>query len=86
MLSADAYLRHPNSYLPKYIPSETEGENVPLTSAALRRQINGLDIGPHQIVESDEEDIPSYGFPSQRRNRNRRNGDDIDAVLGNGGT
>lgn len=72
--------------MPKYIPSETEGENTPLTSAAIRRQINGLDIGPHQIVESDEEDIPAYGFPSQRRNRNRRNGgDDIDAVLGNGG-
>lgn len=51
----------------------------------MRRQINGLDIGPHQIVESDEEDIPSYGFPSQKKRRNRRDGTDIDMMLGNGG-
>lgn len=31
---------------------------------------NGVDIGPHQIVQSDEDDVPAYGFPSQKR-RNR---------------
>lgn len=81
---ADSYLRHPNSYLPKYIASETDGENAPLTSGR-QRQINGLDIGPHQIVESDDEDIPPYGFPSHGKRRNRRDGSDIDLVLGSGG-
>lgn len=85
-------MRHPNSYLPKYIASETDGENVPLTSGngpssmQRQRQINGLDIGPHQIVESDDEDIPPYGFPSHGKRRNRRDGSDIDLVLGSGGT
>lgn len=89
--TADSYLRHPNSYLPKYIASETDGENVPLTSGnngpamQRQRQINGLDIGPHQIVESDDEDIPPYGFPSHGKRRNRRDGSDIDLVLGSGG-
>lgn len=90
--TADSYLRHPNSYLPKYIASETDGENVPLTSGngpssmQRQRQIKGLDIGPHQIVESDDEDIPPYGFPSHGKRRNRRDGSDIDLVLGSGGT
>lgn len=95
--TADSYLRHPNSYLPKYnIQSETDGESVPLTSGILnssnnlsgmnpsgiRRQNIGLDIGPHQIVQSDEEDddgIQAYGFPVQRRNRIQHS--DIDLVL-----
>lgn len=81
---ADNYLRHPNSYLPRYnIQSETDGEQAPLTG---KRQINGLDIGPHQIIESDEEDeVPSYGFPAQQRRRNRRELSDIDLALSNRG-
>ncbi|XP_058123843.1 fat-like cadherin-related tumor suppressor homolog [Anopheles ziemanni] len=73
----DSYLRHPNSYLPKYnIQSETEGENVPLTG---RKPLNGLEIGRHQLVESDDDDVESYGFPQTRRNR--REPSDIDLVL-----
>ncbi|XP_040169862.1 fat-like cadherin-related tumor suppressor homolog isoform X4 [Anopheles arabiensis] len=73
----DSYLRHPNSYLPKYnIQSETEGENVPLTG---RKPLNGLEIGRHQLVESDDDDVESYGFPQTRRNRLEPS--DIDLVL-----
>lgn len=93
--SADSYLRHPNSYLPKYnIQSETDGESVaPLSSFAnnnynpcgVRRHNNGLDIGPHQIVQSDEEEddnaIQAYGFPAQQKRRNRLQKSDIDLVL-----
>lgn len=88
--SADSYLRHPNSYLPRYnIHSETDGEFQPLTGAN-KRAISGLDIGPHQqIIESDNddddiEDIPSYGFPQAKR-RNRREPSDIDILISNGG-
>lgn len=59
---------------------------MPLQSSK-RREINGLDIGPHQIVESDEDDVPSYGFPSQNHRRNRRGcSPNIDDVLGNRGS
>lgn len=85
--SADSYLRHPNSYLPRYnIQSETEGEFQPLTGAN-KRMISGLDIGPHQQIScletdnDEEEDIPSYGFPR----RNRREPSDIDILISNGG-
>lgn len=89
--SADSYLRHPNSYLPRYnIQSETDGEFQPLTGAN-RRMLSGLDIGPHQqIIETDidedddAEDIPSYGFPQAKR-RNRREPSDIDILISNGG-
>lgn len=86
-LTADVYLRHPNSYLPNYVQSETDGENRQLNGNIIgRREIDGLDIGPHQIVESDEDDIPSYGFPSQIKRRNRRGGsNNVDDVLLNGG-
>lgn len=82
---AESYLRHPNSYLPKYnIQSETDGESIPLTQSndailgnglnvgSRQRMLmkNGVNIGPHQIVQSDEDDVPAYGFPSQKR-RNR---------------
>lgn len=82
---AESYLRHPNSYLPRYnIQSETDGEGTPLTGG--KHPYNGLDIGgPQQIIESDEEDVPSYGFPSQQKRRNRRNGSDIDLLMNNGG-
>ncbi|XP_055537242.1 fat-like cadherin-related tumor suppressor homolog isoform X2 [Wyeomyia smithii] len=81
--TADSYLRHPNSYLPKYnIQSETEGESAPLTGGS-RKPLNGLDVGPHQLVESDDEDIQAYGFPQKRRNR--RSPSDIDLVLNSGG-
>lgn len=83
--TADSYLRHPNSYLPKYnIQSETEGESAPLTGGVgSRKPLNGLEIGPHQLVESDDEDIQAYGFPQKRRNR--REPSDIDLVLHSGG-
>lgn len=93
-------MRHPNSYLPRYnIHSETDGENAPLTGNTKQRlspfnnsdcgsSISGLaNNGPHQqIIESeDEEDVPSYGFPSQKNRRNRRNPSDIDLLISNGG-
>lgn len=91
--SADSYLRHPNTYLPRYnIQSETDGECQPLTGVN-KRVLSGLDIGPHQqIIESDgdddddddNEDIPSYGFPQAKR-RNRREPSDIDILISNGG-
>ncbi|XP_021704618.1 fat-like cadherin-related tumor suppressor homolog isoform X2 [Aedes aegypti] len=82
--TADSYLRHPNSYLPKYnIQSETEGESAPLTGVGSRKPLNGLEIGPHQLVESDDEDIQAYGFPQKRRNR--REPSDLDLVLHSGG-
>ncbi|XP_062556294.1 fat-like cadherin-related tumor suppressor homolog isoform X3 [Armigeres subalbatus] len=80
----DSYVRHPNSYLPKYnIQSETEGESAPLTGVGSRKPLNGLEIGPHQLVESDDEDIQAYGFSQKRRNR--REPSDIDLVLHSGG-
>lgn len=100
---ADTYIRHPNSYLPKYnIQSETDGESIPLTqsndamlgngvnvgknSRKEQRMLmkNGVDIGPHQIVQSDEDDVPAYGFPSQKR-RNRIEQSDFDFELNKGG-
>lgn len=87
-----SYVRHPNSYLPCYnIQSETDGEVVtPLTGG--KRILNGLDIGPHQIVESDEEQeddddesIQAYGFPAQQKRRNRRKLHDVDNVISNTG-
>lgn len=88
MFTADSYLRHPNSYLPRYnIQSETDGECAPLTGATGggKRQFKCPDIGPQQIIESDEEDVPSYGFPAQQRRRNRRDTSDIDLIINNGG-
>ncbi len=40
-------------------------------------QKTGLDIGPHQIVHSDEDDVQSYGFPPQKR-RNRIEPSDLE--------
>lgn len=87
IFTADSYLRHPNSYLPRYnIQSETDGECAPLTgTAGGKRQFKCPDIGPQQIIESDEEDVPSYGFPAQQRRRNRRETSDIDLIINNGG-
>ncbi len=53
----------------------------------VRRPNIGLDIGPHQIVQSDEEDddIPAYGFPSQKR-RNRLQNSDMDLVFNREGS
>ncbi|XP_055629293.1 fat-like cadherin-related tumor suppressor homolog isoform X5 [Toxorhynchites rutilus septentrionalis] len=80
----DSYLRHPNSYLPKYnIQSETDGESAPLTGSVNRKLLNGLEIGPHQLVESDDEDIQAYGFPQKRRNR--REASDIGLVFNRSG-
>jgi protocadherin Fat 1/2/3 len=84
-------VRHPNSYLPKYnIQSETDGESIPLThteAMANKRMLkNGVDIGPHQIIQSDEEDddVQAYGFPSQKR-RNRVQQSDLELELSKGG-
>lgn len=83
LFTADSYLRHPNSYLPRYnIQSETDGESAPLTG---NRNFNGTDMGGQHITESDDEDVPSYGFPSQQKRRNRRNVSDIDLLISNGG-
>lgn len=87
-------MRHPNSYLPKYnIQSETDGESVPLTHsndvlANMKMLKNGVDIGPHQIIQSDEDDdddeVQAYGFPSQKR-RNRVQQSDLELELSKGG-
>lgn len=54
---ANIYLRHPNSYLPRYnINSETEAE--PLNKSSQ--------------LDTDDEDVVPYGFPSNRL----RKGDD----------
>lgn len=89
---ADNYLKHPNCYLPKYnVQTETDGESTPLTTNN-KKSLSGLDIGPHQqIFESDDEDniddddqeIPSYGFPQQ--GRNRREPSDIAMLISSGG-
>jgi hypothetical protein len=102
--TAETYIRHPNSYLPKYnIQSETDGESIPLTQSndamanshggmngnrmgmGQQRILlkNGIDIGTHQIIQSDEDDVPAYGFPSQKR-RNRMEQSDLE--LNKGGT
>ena len=83
------YVRHPNSYLPKYnIQSETDGESIPLTNdmiANKRMLKNGVDIGPHQIIQSDEDDdVQAYGFPSHKR-RNRVQQSDLELDLRKGG-
>ncbi|CRK90602.1 CLUMA_CG004304, isoform A [Clunio marinus] len=91
--TAETYVRHPNSYLPKYnIQSETDGESIPLTQSneiiANKRMLkSGIDIGPHQIIQSDEEDdeVPSYGFPSQKKRRNRVQQSDLELELSKGG-
>lgn len=80
--------------MPKYnIQSETDGESIPLTNdgdnSRMGQRIlmkNGVDIGPHQIVQSDEDesDVPAYGFPSQKR-RNRVEPSDFDFDLNKGG-
>lgn len=92
--TAETYLRHPNSYLPNYnIQSETDGESIPLTRSNDAMMVsnrmgqqrilmkNGVDIGPHQIVQSDEDDVPAYGFPSQKR-RNRIEQSDLELNKG----
>lgn len=46
---------------------------------------NGVDIGPHQIIQSDEDDdVQAYGFPSQKR-RNRVQQSDLELELTQGG-
>lgn len=76
VVTGDAYLRHPNSYLPRYnIQSETDGE----TSLASSKLLNNSDlVNKNLIVESDEEDVPAYGFPKRR---NRREASDIDRII-----
>jgi hypothetical protein len=84
--SAETYVRHPNSYLPKYnIQSETDGESIPLTNDMIvnkRMLKNGVDVGPHQIIQSDDDDdVPAYGFPR----RNRVQPSDLELELSKGG-
>lgn len=53
--------------------------------ATKRMLKNGVDIGPHQIIQSDEDDdVPAYGFPSQKR-RNRVQQSDLELELSKGG-
>jgi hypothetical protein len=72
--------------LPKYnIQSETDGESIPLTNDMIvnkRMLKNGVDVGPHQIIQSDEDDdVPAYGFPR----RNRVQPSDLELELSKGG-
>ncbi|XP_068085238.1 fat-like cadherin-related tumor suppressor homolog [Anabrus simplex] len=63
--TANSYLRHPNSYLPRYnINSETEAEH--------NNNSNNLDD-----TDDEEEEVVPYGFPSARR----RKGDDEDGSV-----
>ncbi|XP_055371961.1 fat-like cadherin-related tumor suppressor homolog [Condylostylus longicornis] len=81
--NSDNYLRHPNSYLPRYnIQSETDAENG--TTLASSKLLNSLELESHQIVETDDEDddVEVYGFP---KHRNRRNGNEIDLLVKNEG-
>lgn len=79
--------------MPKYnVQTETDGESASLTGMH-KKALTKFDIGPHQqIFESDDDDndnddddgqddVPSYGFPHQRRNR--REPSDIDLIIGN---
>ncbi|XP_063239987.1 LOW QUALITY PROTEIN: fat-like cadherin-related tumor suppressor homolog [Bacillus rossius redtenbacheri] len=50
--AADSYLRHPNTYLPRYVNSETEAE--PLDAAG-------------GSEDDDDDGASPYGFPSGRR-------------------
>lgn len=78
--------------MPKYnIQSETDGESIPLTQsndAMVNKRLlkNGIDIGPHQIIQSDEDedDVQAYGFPSHKR-RNRVQQSDLELELSKGG-
>lgn len=48
---ADTYLKHPNSYLPKYnVNSETDGETTPLNANDTNRNSGGSNA-----FESEEE-------------------------------
>lgn len=48
---ADTYLKHPNSYLPKYnVNSETDGETTPLNANDPNRNSGGSNV-----FESEEE-------------------------------
>lgn len=49
--AADTYVKHPNSYLPKYnVNSETDGETTPLNATDINRN-----SGESNAFESDEE-------------------------------
>lgn len=46
---AESYVKHPNSYLPKYnVQSETDGETTPLNA-------NNRDSGGSNVFESEDE-------------------------------
>lgn len=48
---AESYVKHPNSYLPKYnVQSETDGETTPLNANSKNR-----DSGGSNTFESEEE-------------------------------
>lgn len=84
MNTAESYVRHPNSYLPKHsynIHSETDGESIPLngssnemiTTTSKSFFKNGASASATNDDETDDDDeIPAYGFPAlglKRRNR-----------------
>uniref|UniRef100_A0A1B0CLA4 Uncharacterized protein n=2 Tax=Lutzomyia longipalpis TaxID=7200 RepID=A0A1B0CLA4_LUTLO len=88
--AAESYVRHPNSYLPRYnIQSDTDGERSSLMA-------NGgtFDVPPVSIIESDEDQeeeedgvtIPAYGFPAsssamKARRRNRIEARDMELAM-----
>ena len=45
----------------------------------------GTTTGQEEEEDEDLDDIPSYGFPSQRSARNRCDGPDIDKLISDGG-
>lgn len=57
--TADAYLLHPNTYLPQYIHSSTEGET------GAEQDLDG----------DGDIQVPQYGFPFSRRRQNCKDND-----------
>lgn len=120
-ITADTYVKHPNSYLPKYnVNSETDGETTPLNATDVNRnsgESNAFESDDEELddqieeegwcnfsfpirfrhlanwfycnfgcffyldeEDDDDQDIPAYGFP-----RNRREPSDIDFIISSAG-
>ncbi|XP_037908128.1 fat-like cadherin-related tumor suppressor homolog isoform X10 [Hermetia illucens] len=80
--NTNSYVRHPNSYLPRYSQSETDGEAAPLTGSD-GKLLNSLDRR-HETSDDDDDDDDDnqpYGFPKRR---NRRGQTDIDKLVRSG--
>lgn len=92
ILTAESYLKHPNSYLPKYnVQSETDGETQPLNSK-IKNSMDGHESCESDLDDEEDDDdvdedsdddepaIQSYGFP---QTHNRR---EIDFIINSAGT